>query len=59
MGITGYEVDIVRVGKDGDEESVPAFDAYNHHYLFYIKGRDWKVRWAVTPRRFPCGASSP
>jgi len=41
MAITGYEVDTVRFDADGNEESVPSYDAYNHHYVFFMKGSNW------------------
>eukprot|EP00192_Tetraselmis_astigmatica_P005277 CAMPEP_0117661422 /NCGR_PEP_ID=MMETSP0804-20121206/7529_1 /TAXON_ID=1074897 /ORGANISM="Tetraselmis astigmatica, Strain CCMP880" /LENGTH=509 /DNA_ID=CAMNT_0005468289 /DNA_START=163 /DNA_END=1692 /DNA_ORIENTATION=+ len=41
MGITGYEVNVVRFDEDGNEESVPSYDAYNHHYVFFVKGSNW------------------
>ena len=33
MGVTGFEVDVLRLNKaTGQEESVPAYQSYNHHY---------------------------
>lgn len=43
MGITGYEVNVVRFDDKGNEESVPSYDAYNHHYVFFMKGSNWTV----------------
>ena len=32
MAVTGYEVDQVRITKDGEDTPVPITWAYNHHY---------------------------
>lgn len=38
VALTGYEVDIVRVGADGSEVHVPLFDVYDHHHCAYVHG---------------------
>ena len=57
MAITGYEVNVVRFDADGNEQSVPSYDAYNHHYVFFMKGSNWTVRPAAQlppPAPSPC-----
>jgi len=36
MGITGFDMDIVRRNADGSEESAPLYDIYLHHYILHI-----------------------
>ena len=40
MAVTGYEVDVVRKGKglSGDDERVPCYEQYNHHYTGFMAG---------------------
>lgn len=38
MAVTGFEVDVVRLGKDGVAASVPNYESYNHHYNSYLHG---------------------
>jgi len=38
MAVTGFEVDVVRVGADGAATPVPNYQSYNHHYVGYLRG---------------------
>jgi hypothetical protein len=44
IAFTGYEVNVVRFDENGNEETVPSYDAYNHHYVIYMKGANWTVQ---------------
>jgi hypothetical protein len=38
IAVTGYEVDIVRQDAHGNEEHVPCYEQYNHHYTGFMHG---------------------
>lgn len=40
MAVTGYEVNIVRTGADGNDELVSSFEQYNHHYTGFMTGKN-------------------
>eukprot|EP01062_Namystynia_karyoxenos_P053990 TRINITY_DN4407_c0_g1_i1.p1 TRINITY_DN4407_c0_g1~~TRINITY_DN4407_c0_g1_i1.p1 ORF type:complete len:832 (+),score=241.78 TRINITY_DN4407_c0_g1_i1:80-2575(+) len=43
VSITGYEADIVQENSSGGYESVPAYESYNHHYVFTLLGSQSKM----------------
>mmetsp|Transcript_23640 Transcript_23640/g.65574 ORF Transcript_23640/g.65574 Transcript_23640/m.65574 type:complete len:396 (+) Transcript_23640:297-1484(+) len=58
MAVTGYEVNVVRFNANGDEEAVPAYDAYNHHYALTMKGANASKDDSVE-KILPLGDSGP
>lgn len=43
ISITGFEVDVLRLNATGGLESVPAYEAYNHHYCCTLLGAQAKM----------------
>mmetsp|Transcript_21584 Transcript_21584/g.56256 ORF Transcript_21584/g.56256 Transcript_21584/m.56256 type:complete len:515 (-) Transcript_21584:295-1839(-) len=61
VAFTGYEINVVRFDEDSNEESVPSFDAYNHHYVIYMKGANWTdecTGWWCPPGGLPSGEAA-
>jgi len=55
---TLLEVNVVRFNANGDEEAVPAYDAYNHHYALTMKGANASKDDSVE-KILPLGDSGP
>merc|ERR1719326_1925530 len=43
INIVGYEFDMVRKNSKGEDESVPAWEQYNHHYGNNVMGKGAKL----------------
>merc|ERR550514_1323167 len=57
ISIVGYEFDIIRKSAEGEEELVPSWEQYNHHYNNYVTGKGVKLVRTGIPRIGPGGCA--